>query len=593
MVRTGDNHLSLVALSGGQQFGLIDVFTRHARKHQARQINAAPAFVVVRRWLGAKGVIHVHRRVDKRGLDEGRRGRADGESLPVILDEDRRSSGNVWSRLAGAALVHVVGRNIRPGIVIVAEGRTQRGDPSSGCDHVWLDTPVFARTAAREIRHRFLALLVDEEVEAVVLRRARRDDVLGHCRTANGLRARPGVARGEFQNVLLIARGLGVRVAHERVELGRAYVVAALRVIAPTVGTNLGSRPHRVVSQHFVRRWRVVFAAAIEQALRDDARARSDAETVAMAGFVRFAGGPVARDDAGHMCAVAVLIHRVGETTVKEECGHASHQIRVHEIGVSRMQTAIRHGNRHAPAVKSIVLRECLVAFRQPFASNQFRSDLINQLHPGPRLDPQDARRLGQLLQSSPRHTPTHHPAEAVMGLLLQLGEHAPETGLLHVRRARCQHQGYIDVADTGHPDGADQSIIKLVVGPVFTQPTNKRKRADGGGIGVIKPGDERVVGNVLYQLNVERLDGQAHRWRQVNVELNQVQARDVLGLSARLWGNRRAERRRVGRRDPLVTQSDELGLGTGAKNNDTPCRQQNDWSSQHQREHYVGTLPK
>ena len=233
-------------------------------------------------------------------------------------------------RLAGAALILVIHRDRQPRALVGGGAGLQRRDPRARRDDVRLDAPVLRRSAAREIRHRVLALAVDEKVEAVVLRRAGGDHVLRHGGAADGLPSRSGVAGAEFQDVRLIPRRAEIRVAHQRIELRRTDVVAPVRVVAPTVGADHRARAHGVARQGFKRRRRFIPPDPVEDALPDDVRHGRDPETVERARVVHLAGRAVARDDARDMRAVAVFIGGIGEPAVIKKGVHASAQVQVH-----------------------------------------------------------------------------------------------------------------------------------------------------------------------------------------------------------------------------------------------------------------------
>ena len=236
--------------------GRVEKVIRGARRDELNQVDAPPAFIVVGCWLRTGRIVHVPGGVDQGGLHHGGRRRLAVEELPVILNKHRRGTGDVGPRLAGASLVHVVRRNLAPRVVVVGEDRPQRGNPGSRRHHIRLDPAVFARTATREIGHAFLALGVDVEIEAVVLGGAGGDDVLGHRRAVDGLWTRAGVAGGKLDDVRLVTGHPVVRhrVAHQRVELGGADVVATLGVVTPTVRADHRPRRHRVAAKALAQR---------------------------------------------------------------------------------------------------------------------------------------------------------------------------------------------------------------------------------------------------------------------------------------------------------------------------------------------------
>ena len=161
--------------------------------------------------------------------------------LAVILHEHSGRAGNMRPGLARPALVLVILRNRQPGVFIRCRSGLQGRDPGSGRNDVRLDAAVFTGAATGEVRHGFLPFGVNEKIEAVVLRRAAGDDVFGHGRAADGLRARTRVAGGEFQNVLLIAGSLRIGVANQGVKLRRVEVISPLCIVAPTIGADVSA----------------------------------------------------------------------------------------------------------------------------------------------------------------------------------------------------------------------------------------------------------------------------------------------------------------------------------------------------------------
>src|SRR6185503_21210722 len=97
--------------------------------------------------------------------------------------------------------------------------------------------------------------------------------VFGHRRAADRLWAGTGVAGGKLQDVRLVAGRLPVRVTHQRIELVRAHIVAALCVIAPTVVADDRASLHRIARQTVERVRRTdesVVAFSVKDALGDD-----------------------------------------------------------------------------------------------------------------------------------------------------------------------------------------------------------------------------------------------------------------------------------------------------------------------------------
>ena len=295
------------------------------------------------------------------------------------------------SRLARPALEHVAEGNVGPRKFVVAHRRTQRGNPRARRGHIRLDASILARPAAGEICHHLLARVVDEIVEAVVLRCARGDDVLGHGGTADGLRPRTSVTRREFQN---IRRAQSIRVAHQRIKLRRADVVATLRVIAPTVRADVRPGLHRVTREIKETRRRFVAARAVENALRDEVRARRHAQSPERSVVVGLAGRAIGRDDAGAVCAVPVFIRGIGQCAVVEQSVHPPEQIGMHDRDVAEMQAAVRHRHHHAAAVVAERLDVGGVGCR--FTADDLRGRLVEHPDLGRAFHPEHRVGLGQ-----------------------------------------------------------------------------------------------------------------------------------------------------------------------------------------------------
>ena len=253
-----------------QQHRLIQILVGPQTQHDFRQVHPAPAFLHVWRGARAEPIAQVDGGMDQRGFDQSGRGGWQGVSLAVKLDKDRRRSRDVGGRLARAAHVQIILVDRQPGVPVLAKRRTQRGNPGPRRHHVRFDPPVFARAATGEISHRVRSGDVIEEIDPIVLRSAHGNDVLGHRRAADGLRA-GGVACGEHQNIGLVSHAFRIGVAHQLVEHHRADVIPALRVIAPTVRANLGARLNGGRGQSLKRRRRLdQLAVLVKDALHDN-----------------------------------------------------------------------------------------------------------------------------------------------------------------------------------------------------------------------------------------------------------------------------------------------------------------------------------
>ncbi len=255
--------------------------------------------------------------------------------------------------LARAALIHVVLGNFAPGVVVVGIHRTQRRDPRPGRSQVGLDATVFAGAATGEVRHRVRAIAVNEQVGPVVLRSASRNDVLGDSRTADGLRTRAGVARGEFQDVRLVTGRERICVPHERIEFHRTDVVTSLCIVPPTVRADFGTGALCVASQRFKTRRRRVTADGVKNPLADQARARRHTEAEKKTVVVGFANRAITGNDPGAMRSVTVFVRSVGKLAkraVMEQRGDPAVDVRMHVVGVATVEAAVSHGHGHARA---------------------------------------------------------------------------------------------------------------------------------------------------------------------------------------------------------------------------------------------------
>ena len=556
--------LLLVNLPRRERHGLIHEIILPVGADDLREVHAAPALVVVRHRAGLNRVIHVHGGIDQRRLDHrGRRRRA--VVLGAIpLHEDRRRAGHLRAGLARAALEQVVERNVRPRELVIANRRTQRGNPSAGRDHVGLDASVLGRAAARKVRHRLLPEVVDEIVEAIVLRRAGGDDVLRHRRTANRLRARPGVARREFQNIRLVARQLRVRVPHQRIELRRADVVTPLRVIAPTVGADVRARRGGVARQLLEgeRPIRRVTAFAIEEPLHHDVRARCHAESPERAVVVEFTRGTVACDNARDVRAVTVLVRRIEETAaVKQKRIHAPEQIRVHVLRRAQMQPAVRHRHGHTAAVVAERLRRCGVP--AGIAAHDLRRRLVVQFHPRRALDPQHGVRGGERVQLPARNFPAPHAAKARHRLRGKFLHQPARRSQLRRRRVRGQQHrhGHIPARAEEFLARIFQPTVNLVRRAIRPRPPHEGQRLQFAQRDAARARHESVLRHVLHQrhapLTQHFRPRRLHRAVELDHEQPRVRRRDRLTFLRRAL-------RLGGGADVFVAQPDDAGFGGG-----------------------------
>ncbi len=87
------------------------------------------------------------------------------------------------------------------------------------------------------------------KLKAVVLRGARRNDVLGDGGGSDGLPARPRVSGAELEDVGLFSGEVRIGIPNERIELRRAQVVLSAVVITPRVGGHIGATAHGILNQ--------------------------------------------------------------------------------------------------------------------------------------------------------------------------------------------------------------------------------------------------------------------------------------------------------------------------------------------------------
>src|SRR5690349_22404082 len=106
--------------------------------------------------------------------------------------------------LARPAFVNVIVRDNRPGEVVVAKYRAQGRDPCSGRRDIWLDSAIFARTAARKISNDIDAVAVNEKIGSIVVGCRSGDHIFGNSGATDGLTPGSGVARRKLQDIRLI-----------------------------------------------------------------------------------------------------------------------------------------------------------------------------------------------------------------------------------------------------------------------------------------------------------------------------------------------------------------------------------------------------
>ena len=251
-----------------------------------------------------------------------------GGAIP--LHDHRAGAAGVRPCLRGATLVHVEVADRAPGVVVVGVNGSERGDPGTGRGDVGFDAAILAGSATGEVGHHFLSIAVNGELEAVVVGGTGGDDILGDCGTVDRLGPRSGVAGAEFEHVSLFARNVGIGVPHEAVEFRRAEIVLPSHVVTPGVGSHVGATTNRVLHELGVGRRGPESTGTVEDAFHHQVRSWRHAETPERAVVIHFLGAGVARHDACHVGAVAVLIACVGKAIVGEERIDATRHIRMH-----------------------------------------------------------------------------------------------------------------------------------------------------------------------------------------------------------------------------------------------------------------------
>ena len=458
----------------------------------------------------------------------------------------------------------IIERDVRPRVLVVADGRTQRSNPRPRRDHVGLDASVLGGTAAGEIRHRLLPDIVDEIVEAVVLRRAGRDDVLRHSGTAHGLRARPGVAGGEFKNVRLVARQLRVRVAHQPVEFHRAQVIPSLRVIAPTVRADVRAGGRGVARQLLegetaIRR---VTAFRVEEPLHHEVRAGGHAESPERAVVVHFARRAIARDDACDVRAVTVLVLRTKQSAaVKQERIHTPEQVRVHVLRRPEMQPAVRHRHHHAAAVVAEGLRDRGVT--AGIARDDLRRRLVVQFYLRRALDPQHGVRGGERVQLRARHFATPHAPEPRHGLGGNFLHQTARQGEFRSRRIGGEQHGHRHFRRRAEKflRGIRQPAVNLVRRAIRPRPAHEGQRLQFAQDHAARARHEGVLRHILHQRHAARLQRLHPRrlYRAVELKHEQPGVRRHRQLSFL-----RRALRLGGGVDELIPQVNHARLGCG-----------------------------
>ena len=96
-----------------------------------------------------------------------------------------------------------------------------------------------------------------------------------------------------------------------------------------------------------------------------------------------------------------------------EEGIHTSREVRVHRRGVAVVQARVGHRHRDAAPVEAELLSHRACAVRAIVTPHDLRGNLVVQLRPRRRLDPQDRVGPGQRCQLRRRHLAREDIAEA------------------------------------------------------------------------------------------------------------------------------------------------------------------------------------
>ena len=90
------------------------------------------------------------------------------------------------------------------------------------------------------------------------------------------------------------------------------------------------------------------------------------------------------------MRAVAMFVAGTAETAVIQEVGHSGCQVRMHPGGAAAVQPRVGHGHFHIMTIKPELLGISGVV--GPAAADDLRGNLVVELEPRRRLNPQDGR---------------------------------------------------------------------------------------------------------------------------------------------------------------------------------------------------------
>jgi hypothetical protein len=309
------------------------------------------------------------------------------------------------------------------------------------------------------------------------------------------LGSRSGIARGELDDVRLIAWRARIRIAHERVKFRGAQIVASLRIFAPTVRGDVRAGRNRVARQFLEAAGRLIAAEAIENALRNDVRAGGNTESVDVSQLIGFAKCAVPRDDARAMRAVAVLVRRIGQLAIIEEGGHAPREVRVHSRSVAGVQPAVGHRDGHVRAGVTKIM-DVARAFAAKTGDDVGRN-LVEQLHLRGWLDPKYAVGLRELLELPGREPPAQDCSESAARLLLEFSKCALRpSDLGRVCTAAKQN------AHLGSRTSLRHALMHLVLGTVSPHPMHEGKTPHLSRRYISQAGDKRVLRHVMQQLD-------------------------------------------------------------------------------------------
>lgn len=229
----------------------------------------------------------------------------------------------------------------------------------------------------------------------------------------------------------------------------------------------------------------------------------------------------------------------------------------MHEVGVAKMQSAVRHGHRHAAAV--VAERLHVGRVRARITADNFGGRLVEEPDLRPAFDPQHRVRSGERVQLSARNLPAPDLAEPRRSFR--------RTALHQPARARKLRRRGIGGEQDGnaHLIGRrdiliQQPAVNLVLRTERARPPHKGQGFEIAQLHTGRARDEGVVGHVADQRHAALLQLRAPRrlHRPVELQNKQTRVRQRGILRQRLHGLLNFVRRL----DAFVAQPDNLALG-------------------------------